>query len=321
VFSQPFALPDLEDVLPCLREPLRTRFSKLYRALAHKRPDISVGGHTISFARPSVMGILNVTPDSFSDGGRHATPQDAAAAAVAMHAAGAALVDVGGESTRPGAAEVPEAEELARVGPLLDRLAGAGLPLSIDTRRTRVMTRALAAGVGMINDVSALTHDPAALEVVRASGAPVVLMHAQGTPQTMQAAPHYDDVVRDVFDWLEARIDACVEAGIPQSRIIVDPGIGFGKTAAHNLELIAGIGMLHALGCPILLGVSRKKMIGTLGGDADVADRLGGSLALALAGLEQGVQMLRVHDVPATVQAVRLWTAVKRADPDNSGAP
>jgi dihydropteroate synthase len=313
VYSFPFPLPDLEHVLPGLVEPLRTRFRKLYRALAYKRPDMVIGGSTLSFARPSVMGILNVTPDSFSDGGRHATPDAAAAAAVAMHAAGAALIDIGGESTRPGAAEVPEAEELARVGPVLDRLAGAGLPLSIDTRRAAVMTRALGAGAGLVNDVSALTHDPAALEMVRASGLPVVLMHAQGTPQSMQKAPHYDDCLRDVFDWLEARLNACIAAGIPQSRIIIDPGIGFGKTIAHNLELIAGIGMLHALGSPILLGVSRKKLIGVIDGDVAAQDRLGGSLALAVAGLEQGVQLLRVHDVPATVQAVRVWTALREA--------
>ena len=260
---------------------------------------------SISFDRPSVMGILNVTPDSFSDGGAHADP---AVAADAMLAAGAAIVDVGGESTRPGAIPVALDEELARVMPVLDALRGASL--SIDTRKAAVMAAALDAGVALINDVSALTFDAAALALVAARRCPVVLMHAQGTPQTMQATPHYDDVLLDVYDWLEARIDVCVAAGIDHARVIVDPGIGFGKTLAHNLALLRGVGLFHGLGCPILLGVSRKAMIGTLAGGVVVGERLPGSLALALHGLGQGVQLLRVHDVAATVQAVRMWEAL-----------
>ena len=260
---------------------------------------------SISFDRPSVMGILNVTPDSFSDGGAHADP---AVAARAMLAAGAAIVDVGGESTRPGAIPVALDEELARVMPVLDALRGASL--SIDTRKAAVMAAALDAGVALINDVSALTYDAAALALVAARRCPVVLMHAQGTPQTMQATPHYDDVLLDVYDWLEARIDVCVAAGIDHARVIVDPGIGFGKTLAHNLALLRGVGLFHGLGCPILLGVSRKAMIGTLAGGVVVGERLPGSLALALHGLGQGVQLLRVHDVAATVQAVRMWEAL-----------
>ena len=269
-------------------------------------PRAAIAG--LTFDRAHVMGILNVTPDSFSDGGRHASPAQAAAAARAMAAAGASLIDIGGESTRPRAAPVPLAQELARVAPVLDALAGGGLALSIDTRKAAVMRRALAAGARLVNDVSALTHDPEALPVVAASGCPVVLMHAQGTPQTMQDAPVYGDVLLDVYDWLAARIDACVAAGVERSRIIVDPGIGFGKTLAHNLALLQGLSLFHGLGCPLLLGASRKQMIATLSGDA--GDRLGGSLALALAGLAQGVQILRVHDVAATVQAVRVRQAV-----------
>ena len=266
-------------------------------------PRAAIAG--ISFDRPSVMGILNVTPDSFSDGGAHADP---AVAARAMLAAGAAIVDVGGESTRPGAIPVALDEELARVMPVLDALRGASL--SIDTRKAAVMAAALDAGVALINDVSALTYDAAALALVAARRCPVVLMHAQGTPQTMQATPHYDDVLLDVYDWLEARIDVCVAAGIDHARVIVDPGIGFGKTLAHNLALLRGVGLFHGLGCPILLGVSRKAMIGTLAGGVVVGERLPGSLALALHGLGQGVQLLRVHDVAATVQAVRMWEAL-----------
>ena len=266
-------------------------------------PRAAIAG--ISFDRPSVMGILNITPDSFSDGGAHADP---AVAARAMLAAGAAIVDVGGESTRPGAIPVALDEELARVMPVFDALRGASL--SIDTRKAAVMAAALDAGVALVNDVSALTYDAAALALVVARRCPVVLMHAQGTPQTMQAAPRYDDVLLDVYDWLEARIDACVTAGIDHARVIVDPGIGFGKTLAHNLALLRGVGLFHGLGCPILLGVSRKAMIGTLAGGVVVGERLPGSLALALHGLGQGVQLLRVHDVAATVQAVRMWEAL-----------
>lgn len=271
-------------------------------------PRAAIAG--MNFARSHVMGVVNATPDSFSDGGRCGDP---VMAARAMVAAGASIVDLGGESTRPRAEPVSEADELARVWPVLDSLREVRLPLSIDTRKAAVMTAALDAGAALVNDVSALTHDPAALALVAARRCPVVLMHAQGTPQTMQDAPAYDDVVRDVFDWLEARIAVCVAAGIERGRIIADPGIGFGKTVDHNLALLRGIGLFHGLGVPILLGVSRKKMIGTLAGDAPVDDRLGGSLALALHAIARGVQIVRVHDVRETVQAVRLWDAVQPA--------
>jgi dihydropteroate synthase len=254
--------------------------------------------------RPAVMGILNVTPDSFSDGGRH---QGAAAAAAAqrMRAAGADVIDVGAESTRPGAAEVGVEAELARLSPVLPGLAG--LNWSIDTRKAGVMAMALGAGAALVNDVSALTHDPAALPLVAKGGCPVVLMHAQGTPETMQLAPHYDDVLLDVYDWLAARIDACVAAGIARERIIVDPGIGFGKTLQHNLALLQGLTLFHGLGVPVLLGASRKALISRLAGEVPAEARLPGSLALALHGAACGVQMLRVHDVAETVQALAVW--------------
>lgn len=251
------------------------------------------------------MSIVNLTPDSFSD----ARPSDPVAAAQAMIEAGASIVDLGGESTRPGATDVALDEELARVMPVLRALAD--IPVSIDTRKAAVMAAALDAGAALVNDVSALTYDPAALSLVAARGCPVVLMHAQGTPATMQAAPRYDDVVADVFDWLAARIAACVAAGIDRSRIIADPGIGFGKTAAHNAALLRAIATFHGLGVPLLLGASRKALIPRLTGDGSaVGQRLGGSIALALHGIAHGVQIVRVHDVAETVQAVRVARAL-----------
>jgi dihydropteroate synthase len=222
-----------------------------------------------------------------------------------MVAAGADIVDVGAESTRPGATDVSLSAELARLEPLLPGLAG--LNWSIDTRKAGVMAAALDAGAALVNDVSALGHDPASLALVAERGCPVVLMHAQGTPETMQLAPHYDDVLLDVYDWLEARIAACEAAGIARGRIIVDPGIGFGKTLQHNIALLRGLTLFHALGVPLLLGASRKALISRLAGEIAADARLPGSLALALHGAACGVQMVRVHDVPETVQALAVW--------------
>jgi dihydropteroate synthase len=258
--------------------------------------------------RTAIMGIVNVTPDSFSDGGRHAAPQVAVAAARAMTAGGADIVDIGAESTRPGAAPVDLAAELARLAPIMPGLAG--ISWSIDTRKAAVMSAALDAGAALVNDVSALTHDPAALAVVAARGCPVVLMHAQGTPADMQRAPHYDDVLLDVYDWLADRIDACVAAGIARQRIIVDPGIGFGKTLEHNLALLRGLTLFHGLGVPLLLGASRKALIGRIAGEVRPDARLPGSLALALHGAACGVQIVRVHDVAETSQALAVWRSV-----------
>ena len=223
--------------------------------------------------------------------------------------AGAAMIDIGGESTRPGAPFVSEAEELARVGPVLDRLSAAGVPFSIDTRRASVMARALDARASMVNDVSALTHDPASLGVVAARGCLVVLMHMGGAPATMQVDPRYADVVAEVEAWLAARIDACVASGVERAKIVVDPGIGFGKSLDHNLALLRALDRFGAL-APVMLGASRKALIGKLTG-ASVGDRLPGSLALALHGAAQGCAWVRVHDVAETVQALRVWGALE----------
>ena len=251
------------------------------------------------------MGIVNLTPDSFSD----SHPAEPVAAARAMIDAGAAIIDLGGESTRPGATDVAVDDELARVVPVLTALAGT--PVSIDTRKAAVMAAALDAGAVLVNDVAALTYDPAALPLIVARGCPVVLMHALGTPATMQAAPAYDDVVADVFDWLAARSASCVAAGVRRDRIIADPGIGFGKTPAHNAALLREVATFHGLGVPLLLGASRKAVIPRLTGDGAAVDRrLGGSVALALHGVAHGVQVVRVHDVPETVQAIHLMQVI-----------
>jgi dihydropteroate synthase len=264
--------------------------------------------------QPQATGIVNVTPDSFSDFGAHADPDAAIDAGHAMAAAGAAIVDVGGESTRPGAAPVWEGDELKRVLPVVERLAASGTAVSIDTRKAAVMEAALAAGAGLVNDVSGLTWDDRSADIVARAGCPVVLVHHQGTPETMQKAPHYDrPVLFEVYDWLEKRIAAAVAAGIDRSRIVVDPGIGFGKTVQHNLRLLNGLALLHGLGCPLMLGASRKRMIGALSGEAPADRRLPGSLALALKGAEQGVQLVRVHDVAETVQALRVWRGLRDA--------
>ena len=288
--------------------------AEIWKRIAAPRAPLSIGQRTIRLDQPQIAGIVNVTPDSFSDGGRH---EDAAAAIEAGHlmaAAGAALIDVGGESTRPGAKPVWEQDEAKRVVPVVEQLARAGTAVSIDTRKAAVMEAALGAGAGLVNDVSALTYDERSAKVVAGAGCPIVLMHHQGASETMQQAPHYDrPVLFEVFDWLEQRIEAAVAAGVERSRIVVDPGIGFGKTVQHNLQLLNGLSLLHGLGCPIMLGASRKRMIGALSGEAPADKRLAGSLALALKGADQGVQLLRVHDVPETIQALRVWRGMRDA--------
>ncbi len=266
--------------------------------------------------RPRIMGILNVTPDSFSDGGLFLEPEAAQRQARLMAGAGAEIIDVGGESTRPGAATVPEAEQTARIAPVIAALRAGGITarISVDTRKAGVARAALAAGADILNDVSALTFDPAMAGMAAASGAPVCLMHAKGTPEDMQDDPRYDDVLLDVHDFLAERIDAVTAAGIARTRIVIDPGIGFGKTLDHNLALIRGLSLFHGLGCPILLGVSRKRFIGTVGGEDQAARRVPGSVAVALAGAAQGAQILRVHDVWETRQALALWRSVTTGD-------
>ena len=285
-----------------------------WQRITSQRAPLSVGSRTIRLDQPQVAGIVNATPDSFSDGGRHEDPSAAIEAAHNMAAAGAALIDVGGESTRPGAKPVWEEDEAKRVLPVVEQLARAGTAVSIDTRKAAVMEAALRAGAGLVNDVSALIYDDRSAGIVAAAECPVVLMHHKGAPETMQQAPHYDGpVLFEVYDWLEERIEAAVAAGIDRGRIIVDPGIGFGKTVQHNLQLINGLSLFHGLGCPIMLGASRKRMIGALSGEAPADQRLAGSIALALKAADQGVQLLRVHDVPETVQALRVWRGMRDA--------
>ena len=257
---------------------------------------------------PRIMGIVNVTPDSFSDGGVLADADAAIAHGRSMADGGADILDIGGESTRPGAEEVPGALELDRVLPVLRGLA-SDATLSIDTRKAAVARAAVAAGAALVNDVSALTYDPEMAAAVAGMQVPVCLMHHQGDPATMQAAPAYDDVLLDVHDWLAARIEAAEAAGIARDRIAVDPGIGFGKTLEHNLALLRGLALFHALGCVVVLGTSRKRFIGTLTDTPVARDRVHGSVASALAGIAQGVQIVRVHDSLATRQALTLWRA------------
>ncbi len=288
------------------------RAAALHARITAPRPPLVLGDRTLRFDQPQVAGILNITPDSFSDGGRHLDdPAAAAAAGTDMLAAGAALVDLGGESTRPGATAVWEGDEIARTTPVVQRLAAGGALVSIDTRKAAVMEAALAAGARIVNDVSALLWDERALAVVAAAGCPVILMHSPDPAKGGHARIAYADVVGEVFAWLEDRIAAVEAAGIPRSRIIVDPGIGFGKSLADNLSLINGLAAFHGLGCPIMLGASRKRMIGALANEAPADQRLPGSLTLALKGADAGIQLLRVHDVAETVQAIRVWRGLR----------
>ena len=300
----------IETELAALPAAARTVWDRL----TSPRAALTLGERVIRLDQPQVAGIVNVTPDSFSDGGRLEDPELAVQAGSAMTEAGAALIDVGGESTRPGAKPVWEGDEAARIVPVVQRLAASGTAVSVDTRKASVMEGALAAGAGLVNDVSALTWDPRAAELVAAAGCPIVLMHHQGPPETMQDNPRYErPVLFEVYDWLESRIGAALSAGIAHERIIIDPGFGFGKNVQHNLQLMNGLAMLHGLGCPIMLGASRKRTIGALSNEAPAGERLGGSLAFALKAVEQGAQLLRVHDVRETIQALRVWRGLRDA--------
>jgi len=270
----------------------------------------------LALDRPRIMGVVNLTPDSFSDGGRFSSVRAAVDDALAMAEAGADILDIGGESTRPGAEPVAAEAEAARVLPVIEGLVAAGcpVPLSVDTRKASVARAALAAGATLFNDVSALTYDPAS-PAVAATAPATCLMHALGDPRTMQNDPRYDDAVLDVYDFLAARIAAAEAAGLVRAQILIDPGIGFGKTIEHNLQLLARVSIFHGLGCAVLLGASRKRFIGTLSGEAEARERVAGSVAAALAGIAQGVQMVRVHDVAETAQAVRVWQAIQEGAP------
>ncbi|MGN6150699.1 MAG: dihydropteroate synthase [Lysobacteraceae bacterium] len=273
-------------------------------------PRLDCAGRVLVLDRPRIMGIVNVTPDSFSDGGAHATVEAAVAHALRLAEEGADVLDIGGESTRPGAAEVPLDEELARVVPVIERLAQATpLPISIDTSKPEVMRAAVAAGAGMINDVYALRRE-GALDAAASLRVPVVLMHMQGEPRAMQDAPDYDDVVADVHRFLAERIFSAEMAGIDKKRIVVDPGFGFGKTAAHNLALLARFERFADLGVPVLAGLSRKRTIGELTGRDAPAERVHGSVAAHLIAVQRGATLVRVHDVAATVDALNVWNAV-----------
>lgn len=282
-----------------------------WQALTSPRPALQLGERTIRLDQPQVMGIVNATPDSFSDGGQFEDSAAAASAGADMAAQGAAIIDVGGESTRPGAKPVWEGDEIGRIAPIIRQLASGGSAVSVDTRKADVMTAALEAGARLVNDVSALTYDDRSAGVIAAAGVPVILMHHQGAPEVMQDNPRYDDVLVEVYLWLEQRVAGAEAAGIARDRILIDPGFGFGKNVAHNLELMNGLAMLHALGCPIVVGASRKRTIGALSGEAPADRRLGGSIAFALKAAEQGAQLVRVHDVVETVQAVRIWRGLR----------
>ncbi len=275
--------------------------------LSDLRPDIC----GLRLDQPRIMGILNVTPDSFSDGGTLANVKAAVARARAL-AVDADILDIGGESTRPGAETVSVVEEIQRIAPVIRAIrdAGIAIPISIDTRKSEVARAALEAGANMVNDVSALAYDPEIGPLVAEYNVPICLMHTQGGPAKMQNNPYYENVVLDVFDHLERRISAALSAGIAQSRIIVDPGIGFGKNLKHNVSLLRQLSLYHALGVPILIGASRKRLIDEISGAAKATDRMAGSLAVALHAAAQGVQIMRVHDTYETRQALNLFQAM-----------
>lgn len=277
--------------------------------LSAPRPDFG----SMAMDVPRIMGILNITPDSFSDGGLFLRPEAALMQARRM-AAEADVLDIGGESTRPGAAEVLQDEETRRTAPVIAALrqGGLALPISIDTRKAPVAKAAFGAGATILNDVTALRFDPAMAGQAAQAGVPVILMHSIATPATMQDDPHYDDVLLDVYDALAERLEVARTAGIATDRLAIDPGIGFGKTLEHNLALLARLSLFHNLGVPVLLGASRKRFIGTIGAEAEAARRMPGSIAVALTGVAQGMQMIRVHDVAETRQALKLWQAATR---------
>ena len=304
----------MEKALSLLDEALAEQGKAQWRNLQMTHFPIECGERTIRLDQPQVMGILNVTPDSFSDGGEFLDdPAVASEHAAAMLEGGAAIIDIGGESTRPGAAAVWEGDEIKRVIPAIDAVRLMGAAISVDTRRPAVMEAALESGAHVINDVSALRHDPRSLELAAGANVPVILMHAPGEGDDLHADGDYSNVVFDVFDWLEAARDRAVEAGVERDHIILDPGIGFGKSLADNLALLNALPLFHALGQPLLLGASRKRMIGALSNEAPAHQRLGGSLALAVKGMDAGVQLLRVHDVPETVQARNVWRGLRDA--------
>jgi len=310
VLDQCVPICEIDAVLDAIDRPaVRDKWTNITTG----RTAWTFAGSSLTFSQTRLMGIINATPDSFSDGGDHFAPKDAVAAAQDMTSQGADILDIGGESTRPGAKTVWEGDEIDRVVPVLQGCSAMGPVLSLDTRKAAVMEAGLIAGAQVINDVSALSFDAESLAVVAKSSAPVILMHAQGDPQSMQKSPTYSDVVLEVYDALSGRIGACIDAGIDRARIAIDPGLGFGKTLQHNLSLINNLSIFHGLGCPVVLGVSRKRFIGALADVEDPKDRLPGSLAAAMAGLQNGVHILRVHDVAQTRQMLDVWRGLRDA--------
>ncbi|MWV27750.1 dihydropteroate synthase [Aurantiacibacter rhizosphaerae] len=304
----------IDDVLAAMPEELGAEAELQWSNLRMAHTPLELGSRTVRLDMPQVMGILNVTPDSFSDGGEFMdNPEAMQSQAAAMNEAGAAIIDIGGESTRPGAKDVWEGEEIKRVQPAIEYCVGMGAAVSVDTRRPAVMEAALQSGAHIINDVSALRYDPRSLEFAASSGAPVILMHAPGNGENLHADGDYGHVVFDVFDFLKDQRDRAIAAGIAREKIVLDPGIGFGKSMADNLALLNALPLFHALGQPLLLGASRKRMIGALSNEAPADKRLGGSLAIAQLGMNAGVQMLRVHDVFETVQARNVWRGLRDA--------
>jgi dihydropteroate synthase len=307
-------VPQIDAALAGLPDAMAVEVEAQYSAIRRSHAPMKCGDRLVRLDQPQVVGILNVTPDSFSDGGQFLDdPEVANAHSAAMLEAGAAMIDVGGESTRPGSAAIWEGDELKRVIPAIERLAAMGAAISVDTRRLAVMEAALQVGAHVINDVSALRYDPRSLELAARAGVPVVLMHSPGNGDDLHADGAYGDVVLEVFDWLKERRDAALAAGVARENIILDPGIGFGKSVADNLALLNALAMFHALGQPLMVGASRKRMIGALSNEAPTHQRLGGSLAIAVKAMEAGVHLLRVHDVSETVQAAHVWRGLRDA--------
>ncbi|WP_321394149.1 dihydropteroate synthase [Emcibacter sp.] len=313
VRQQMIPVQDFGQLLDELSPEDRQFLSILHDNITSPRPVIPLsGGKKLDWSRPRLQGILNVTPDSFSDGGLHNTTARALDHARLMREQGADIIDIGGESTRPGAEVVPVEEELARVLPVIEELSQLSAVISVDTRNAAVMRESLKAGAHIINDVSALTHDPDSLSVLRETDAPVILMHAQGTPQTMQQNPTYDDALLDVYDYLEQRLEFCLQNGIARKRLIVDPGIGFGKNMQHNAALLQGLALFHGLGVPVLLGASRKRFITAMSRNGQTDQRLAGSLSAAQLAWGSAIQIVRIHDVPETAQSLDVWSYISK---------
>lgn len=310
------SLDDWDAYVSGCDEAVKQRLNKLYSNLISERKPIKMGDRILRLDQPQVMAILNITPDSFSDGGQFTQSDDMDNAAVeagyAMAAQGAAIIDIGGESTRPGAKTLWEGDEISRILPTIERLGGSTI-ISVDTRKSAVMEETLAKGAAIINDISALGYDKRSIEVARKFDAPVILMHAPSQGDDPHDNAHYDDVVFNVYDWLEKRVERAIFEGIKADKIMIDVGIGFGKSLTENLTLINNLSLFHAIGVPIVFGASRKRLIGALSGEEDAVKRLGGSLAIALKAIDQGVHIVRVHDVPETVQAVRTWRGMRDA--------